>query len=40
MKKFNEISEETRAMEWLDKKRKDYNLNSEDLHYLNILYLL
>ena len=40
MRKFDETSEETKAIKWLDEKRKDYNLNGKDLHYLNILYYL
>ena len=33
-------NEEYKAIEWLNTKRKDYTLSSEDLHYLNIIYYL
>ena len=34
------MTEEERAINWLNTKRKDYTLSSEDLHYLNIIYYL
>ena len=37
---MNKESEEMKAIEWLNTKRKDYTLSSEDLHYLNIIYYL
>ena len=34
------MSEEERAIKWLEEKIKDYSLNSEELHYLIIIYNL
>lgn len=34
------MSEEEKAIKWLEKKIKDYSLNSEELHYLTIIYNL
>lgn len=40
MIKFDEKSEEIKAINWLNEKRNDCSQNSIDLHYLNILYYL
>ena len=34
------MSEEEKAIEWLNKKRKDYTLSSIEIHYLTIIYNL
>lgn len=34
------MSEEEKAIKWLEEKIKDYSLNSEELHYLIIIYNL
>ena len=33
-------SEEVKAIEWLNKKRQEHSLPSEELHYLQIIYYL
>lgn len=35
-----EGSEELKAIEWLNEKRKDTSLSGIEMHYLNILYYL
>jgi hypothetical protein len=37
-KTYPKNSEEYKAIEWLENKKKDYNASSIDLHYYTILY--
>ena len=34
------MNEEQKAIEWLDKRRKDYSLSAIEIHYLTIIYNL
>lgn len=38
--KFDKTSEEAKAIKRLNQIRQDYSINSEDLHYANILFYL
>lgn len=34
------MSEEEKAIKWLEEKQKDYSLKSDELHYLKIIFNL